>query len=115
MTRFPSVPLQSWGYERYGTDLYTPAREAEADYNRYALSAKAVGDRLDKKGFRNNPEVNYQLRLLLESLGEFFPGSGSYGEKLQNLLTEAVTHTSSLGLVLCQYTVCHHCHAANGC
>ena len=90
----PSVPLQSWGYERYGTDLYTPAREAEADYNRYALCAKEVGDRLDKKGFRNNPEVNYQLRLLLESLGEFFPDSDAYGKKLQNLLTDAVTNQS---------------------
>ena len=26
----PSVPLQSWGYARYGTDLYTPAQEADA-------------------------------------------------------------------------------------
>ncbi len=25
----PSVPLQSWGYERYGTDLYTPAWESD--------------------------------------------------------------------------------------
>ena len=28
----PAVPLQTWGYERYGTDLYTPAQESVADY-----------------------------------------------------------------------------------
>ena len=45
----PSVPLQSWGYERYGTDLYTPARESNTDFSRFALSANAVGIRLDKE------------------------------------------------------------------
>ena len=90
----PSVPLQSWGYERYGTDLYTPAQESDSDYSGLALSASAVGNRLDKKGFRNNPEVNYQLRLLLESLGEFFPSSDAYYEKLQGLLVDAVVKKS---------------------
>ena len=86
----PSVPLQSWGYERYGTDLYTPAQESAADYTRFALSANAAGIRLDKRGFRNNPEVNYQLRLILESLGEFFPSSDAYCENMQGLLMDAV-------------------------
>lgn len=90
----PSVPLQSWGYERYGTDLYTPPQEADADYTEYALAANAVGIRLDRKGFRNNPEVNYQLRLLLESLGEFFPSAEAYCKELQGLLADAVVNHS---------------------
>ena len=90
----PSVPLQSWGYERYGTDLYTPAQEADADYTAFALAANAVGISLDRKGFRNNPEVNYQLRLILESLGEFFPDSDIYCKKLQDLLADAVVNHS---------------------
>ena len=90
----PSVPLQSWGYERYGTDLYTPARESNTDFSRFAFSANAVGIRLDKKKFRNNPEVNYQLRLILESLGEFFPSSEVYHEKLQGLLMDAIVDHS---------------------
>ena len=85
----PAIPLQSWGYERYGTDLYTPSQESDADYTAYALSANDVGNRLDGKGFRNNPEINYQLRLILESLGELFPDSGTYCEKLQDLLSDA--------------------------
>ncbi|MBO7711233.1 MAG: hypothetical protein J6S83_12235 [Lachnospiraceae bacterium] len=87
----PSVPLQCWGYERYGTDLYTPAQESDVDYSQFALSANEVGLKLDGKKFRNNPEVNYQLRLILESFGEFFPDSEDYCRKLQDLLTEAVT------------------------
>ena len=90
----PSVPLQSWGYERYGTDLYTPTQEADADYTEYALAANTVGIRLDRKGFRNNPEVNYQLRLLLESLGEFFPSAEAYCKELQGLLADAVVNHS---------------------
>ena len=90
----PSVPLQSWGYERYGTDLYTPAQESDADFTRFALSAKEIGLRLDGKGFRNNPEVNYQLRLILESLGEFFPDRDDYVRQLQDLLADAVINHS---------------------
>ena len=90
----PSVPLQSWGYERYGTDLYTPAQESDAEYAEFALSANEVGNRLDGKGFRNNPEINYQLRLILESLGEFFPDSASYCKELQDLLSDAIVNRS---------------------
>ena len=88
----PSLPLQSWGYERYGTDLYTPAQESNSDYTESALCAKEVGLRLDGKGFRNNPEVNYQLRLIIECLGEFLPDSGAYCMQLQDLLTDAFSH-----------------------
>ena len=88
----PSVPLQSWGYERYGTDLYTPAQESNKDYALLAQSADEVGIRLDRKRFRNNPEINYQLRLILESLGEFFPDSNTYNKKLQDLLSEAIVN-----------------------
>ena len=90
----PSVPLQSWGCERYGTDLYTPSREADADYTKLALAAKEVGDRLDGKGFRSNPELNYQLRLMLESLGELFPAADVYSEKMQDLLSDIVINYS---------------------
>ena len=90
----PAVPLQSWGYERYGSDLYTPAQESNAEYTAFALSAKAVGNRLDEKGFRNNPEINYQLRLILESFGEFFLDSGAYCDKMQGLLADAVLNQS---------------------
>ena len=95
----PSVPLQSWGYQRYGTDLFTPAQESDSDYTELARSTDAVGLKLDGKSFRNNPEVNYQLRLVLETLGEFFPDSGTYSEKLQPLLSDAVTNHSEAHII----------------
>lgn len=95
----PSVPLQSWGYQRYGTDLFTPAQESDSDYTEFARSTDAVGLKLDGKDFRNNPEINYQLRLILETLGEFFPDSGTYSEKLQPLLSDAVTNHSEAHII----------------
>ena len=89
-----SIPLQSWGYERYGYDLYTPAQESDSDFAEFASSANAVGNKLDGKGFYNNPEINYQLRMILESMGEFYPDSNSYCEGLQDLLSEAVLNHS---------------------
>ena len=88
----PFVPLQNWGYERYGTDIYTPAQESDADYSKYADSAKTVGEKLDGKGFRNNPEVNYQLRLIMECFGELFPESSDYCERLQDTLEDVIIH-----------------------
>lgn len=89
------TPFQSWGYERYGTDFYTPAQEADADYHRSARAAKAVGDRMND-GFRNNPEVNYQLRLVIEALNEVFETSADYSERFQPLLLEAMRDSSEL-------------------
>ena len=90
----PSVPFQSWDYERYGTDLYTPAQESDADYAKLTRSLKEVGNRLDGKGFRNNPEINYQLRLILESFGEYFPDPDAYCKEMQGLLTDAAANFS---------------------
>ncbi len=82
----PSTPLQSWGYERYGTDLYTPSQESNGDYAALAEAVGKVSRRLTDKDFRNNPENNYQLRLILEFLGEFFPTGGEYAERFQDIL-----------------------------
>ena len=88
----PFVPLQNWGYERYGTDIFTPAQESDAAYSKYADSAKEVGEKLDGKGFHNNPEVNYQLRLILECFGELFPESSDYYERLQDTMEDVIIH-----------------------
>ena len=86
----PSTPLQSWGFERYGTDLYTPSQEADSEYTYFAGMAANVSNRLEHKPFRNNPEVNYQFRLIMESLGVFFESSDEYAERFQDLLIDAM-------------------------
>ena len=84
------TPFQSWGYERYGIDLYTPAQESDEKYQEHAEAAKKVGDQLGGDGFRNNPEVNYQLRMVMETLDELFGNSREYSERLQPLIIEAM-------------------------
>lgn len=83
------TPFQSWGYERYGTDLYTPAQESDAQYPMYARKASAVAKKMADR-FRNNPEVNYQLKLVMEGLGDVFKTSGDYAERLQPLILDAM-------------------------
>lgn len=85
-----AIPFETWGFERYGTDLYTPAQESDADFVNYVFSAVEVGEELDGKGFRNNPEVNYQIRIILEWLGGFFEDADDYTDRAQPLLMKAV-------------------------
>ena len=86
----PAIPMQSWGYERYGIDLYTPSQEADDAFPLYAIEADVVGNALDGKGFRNNPEVNYQLRLIIEFMSELFDGSDDYVDRFQDIMVRAV-------------------------
>ena len=84
------TPFPSWGYERYGIDLYTPAQESDIDYEKHSKAAAKVGDRFAGSGFRNNPEVNYQLRLVMETIDEIFRSSEEYSERLQPLIIKAM-------------------------
>ena len=88
----PAIPMQTWGYERYGIDLYTPSQEADDAFPIFALEANIVGNDLDGKGFRNNPEVNYQLRLMEEYMGELFADSDDYVDRMQDIMVKAVNN-----------------------
>ena len=90
-----ATPFQSWGYERYGTDLYTPAQESDVNFPVYARKAKAIGDMMAKDGFRNNPEVNYQLRLIMEGMNEIFTSSEDYAERLQPFILKAMRESEN--------------------
>lgn len=84
------MPLETWGYERFGMDLYTPSQESTPGYAELAYAASEVGKKLDGKRFRNNPEVNYQIRLILEWMNEFFDGSDDFNRRMTPLIKEAV-------------------------
>lgn len=85
----PAAPLQSWGFEHYGTTLYTPAQEADADYPKLAIAANGTHSRLTSQRFHNNPEINYQLNLVLEFMGEFFPTADDYADHFQDILMDS--------------------------
>ena len=90
----PSVPLETWGYGRYGTDLYTPSQEADPSYESAAKAASGISEELEGKPFRNNPELNYQIHLVLEFMDEFFESSDEYSERFQDLLIKAMNEHS---------------------
>lgn len=77
------IPLRSWGYERYGHDIYTPSQEADVDYSKMKAKASVVSEEVSDNIFRNNPETNHQIHMLLEFLGEMFPAAGDYSKKMQ--------------------------------
>ena len=84
----PQAPLQCWGFERYGTDLFTPSEEADTEYSALAASASNVSRKLTGNPFRNNPELNYQYRLILGFMGELFEDNKEYSEEFQDILME---------------------------
>lgn len=77
------MPLQSWGFERYGTTLFTPSQEADSNYAVLAHTASKTTQQLAYEHFRNNPELNHQYRLVLSFLGSFLPDTDAYAEQLQ--------------------------------
>ena len=84
----PQVPFDAWGFKRYGTDLCTPAQETDIGYTPLAKAASEVSKALQNDPFRNNPELNYQLHLILEFISELFPTNKDYAERFQDILME---------------------------
>jgi uncharacterized membrane protein YhaH (DUF805 family) len=108
-----AIPFETWGFERYGTDLYTPSQESDAGFNVLAYSAVDVGNELDGKGFRNNPEVNYQLRIILEWLGMFFDDADEYTDRFQPLLMKAMLRHDETELLETLVDAFRELHAEN--
>lgn len=100
----PQIPMASWGYERYGTDLYTPAEETDINYAKYVTYCSNVNISLGNPFFQNNPEVNFQIHTILEFLSEMFPTSKDYAERFQDTLMSIWTEANpdSIGMILTQ-------------
>ena len=82
------VPLESWGYGRYGTTLYLPAAETDIRYPLYVDKASGVCYDIADEIIRYNPEQNYQFHLIMEFIGEMFPDTGEYVDKMQEKVME---------------------------
>lgn len=87
----PNVPLQSWFYDRYGITLYTPAQESSSNYAALAKKASVVHKEITGKPFRNNPEINHQIHLLIDSMSEIFPTTSEYVDNMQDTLVKLWT------------------------
>ena len=100
----PQIPMADWGYGRYGTDLYTPSEETDSRYAKLMTYCTGVNIALGNAFFQNNPEVNFQIHMILEFLSELFPTSEKYAQRFQDLLMSVWTEASpdSIGLILTQ-------------
>ena len=88
----PQVPLGAWGFGRYGTDLTTPARETDWDYEARRQRADKVYRQLTGREFGSNPEVNHQLRTMLDFLLEICPDQQTYTEHVQEIVKDMWAH-----------------------
>lgn len=87
----PGVPLPEWGFERYGTDLYTPSQSTSSNYSDLAGAASTVCLDLTGDIFRNDPRLAYQYHLIMSFMGDFFPTAADYAEEFQGILMETWT------------------------
>ena len=99
MDPVPMVPMQDWGFKRYGTDMRTPARETDSDYLiRFERAGRAFRQ-LAGMQMWNNPEVNHRLRTLLAYLLKLCPDPEAYVEYLQDTAKNMWTNRTLPGLV----------------
>ncbi|MDO4493849.1 MAG: lysoplasmalogenase family protein [Clostridia bacterium] len=79
----PMVALAEWGFARNGIDYYTPAQEYDSDYYALKARANAVSQEVLGVPFRNLPEVNADIWLLLQHLLFVAPTQQEYVDELQ--------------------------------
>ena len=82
------IPMQAWGFERYGKDLYTPSMEGDSEYYSLMYEADQISEQLLDDMLWYNPEVSYQVHLIIEFLTELFPTNKEYTEVFQDTLME---------------------------
>ena len=80
---------------RLSIRLIYPAQEAEADYFDHAINSGNESQKLTGKAFRNNPEMNRQLYLILEYFTRLFPTSEDYAARFQDILLKTWTDPNS--------------------
>ncbi|MDO5436051.1 MAG: hypothetical protein Q4G19_06750 [Clostridia bacterium] len=95
----PMIPLADWGYVRYGTDLYTPSQEADSRYAVAAGIASEQAELINGKPFRNNPDMNDQLRTVLDFLLAVMPESADYERDLQQGVIDAWANKADGGFM----------------
>ena len=79
----PQVPLSSWGFDRYGTTLYTPLRESVSDFSVRADRADRVFLDFNGQHFWVNVPINLKLHLLLGYVYNICPTQEEYVKHLQ--------------------------------
>ena len=89
-----AVPLESWGFGHYGFTYYTPAEETDSRYQSFLLNASGICMEMTGEPMRNDPEVNYQLHMIIEFLGEMFRTTEEYTQEFQDILVRTMSQVT---------------------
>ena len=83
MDPVPNVPFADWGYSRYGITYFTPTVETDSDFWEKRKKADEVYKDLTGISYWANPDMNSQLRVLMDCLLSICPDVETYRDNLQ--------------------------------
>lgn len=86
----PQIPMQCFGYERYGTDLFLPSTETISDFSRMKEAADAIMMKLIGKKMFVNTNINLMLRLTVAFVACIFDTAENYVDTFQEKVFEMV-------------------------
>ena len=92
------IPLSTWGYGKNGKVFYLSAEETNSDWALKASDCSLYALENFKMYFRNNPDMDNQLNMVLNALGQLLPTSKDYVENLQPYLMEGVSDASKINV-----------------
>ena len=81
-----NVPFADWGYSRYGITYFTPTMETDSDFWEKRVKADRVYKEISGVSYWANPDMNSQLRVLMDCMISICPDVETYTEQLQHQL-----------------------------
>ena len=86
MDPVPNIPFADWGYSRYGITYFTPTMETDSDFWEKREKADKVYEDITGISYWANPDMNSQMRVLMDCLLNICPDVETYHENLQDEL-----------------------------
>ena len=80
----PCIPFADWGYSRYGETFYTPTLETDSDFNIKREKADVIYKEITGISYWYNPDINLQIRIIMDSLLKLCPDVETYVASLQD-------------------------------
>ena len=101
MDPVPQLAFADWGFDRYGTTLYTPSQQTDSDYNIKAARANQVHEKNFGLKFFNNVEWDTKLRVILNYVLKIAPTSKIYKNHIQDYAVRMWENKSLSNIMTC--------------
>ncbi len=95
----PTIPYADWGYSRYGTTLYTPSVQTDADYFERRKNADVIYKNLTGIDYWVNPQADAMSRTVLAYLQTICPTADIYASSLQDKLIHLWEDRSPINVI----------------